>query len=333
MLRLLECVPNFSEGQRPEVIRAIAAAIREVNDVKLLHLDTGYAANRTVMTFAGEPEAVSEAAFRAIKTAYEQIDMQVHKGVHPRFGATDVCPLIPISGMTMDEAVVQARKLARRVGETLDYPVFCYEEAAFFPERRNLANVRRGEYEGLPRRLNESDERPDFGPAAFRARSGATAIGAREFLLAVNFNLNTPEVAPARAIAGVVRESGRKVRQNGMLRRIPGRCPGTKAIGWYIEDFGIAQVSMNVTRLGQTPLHEAFRVVNEEAEKRGLRVTGTEIVGLVPLHVMQAAAQAFGLSGRSEQEQIEGVIRKLGLDELAPFDPAEKILEYAVAGS
>lgn len=330
MKKLIECVPNFSEGQRPEVLEQLAAAIGSVPQVKLLHTDTGYAANRTVFTFAGAPEAVAEAAFRAAKVAQEQIDMSRHTGVHPRSGALDVCPLVPVRGISMEETVLLARKLAERIGTALDYPVFCYEEAAFPGKPTNLADLRRGEYEGLAERLRSGALVPDFGPAEFRPQSGMSVVGARHFLLAVNFNLNTQDTRLAKAIAAAVRESGKKVRKNGKLTRIPGRCPGTKAIGWYIEDFGIAQVSMNITRLDQTPLHEAFRVVSEEAAKRGAQVTGTEIIGLVPQFVFQEAAEYFKLQEKSEEEQVREIMERLGLATLLPFEPAQKILEYAL---
>ncbi|MGF1534843.1 MAG: glutamate formimidoyltransferase [Bernardetiaceae bacterium] len=315
---IIECVPNFSEGQNPEVIASIAEAISGVDGVRLLHQDTGFAAHRTVMTFVGPPSAVVEAAFAGICVATEKIDMRQHHGTHPRFGATDVCPLVPLSEITMEQVVGWARDLARRVGENLDYPVFCYEAAALVEERRNLAFLRAGEYEGLAERLQHPNFQPDFGPAAFRPRTGASAIGAREFLLAVNFNLNTADLRPARRIAARVRESG-YVRAG---KRVPGRCPGTKAIGWYIEDFGIAQVSMNITRLSQTSLYQAFRVVSEEASQLGLRVTGTEIIGLVPSFVIEDTAEALG----HDRHEVSAVIEHLGLDQLQPFIPEKKIL-------
>ncbi len=279
MKRILECVPNFSEGRDKQVIARIADAISAVEGVKLLNVDPGAATNRTVMTFAGEPAAVVEAAFQAIKTAAGSIDMRKHHGEHPRIGATDVCPLIPVSGVTMEETVQYARDLARRVGEELDIPVYCYEEAAFTDKRKNLAVCRAGEYEGLQAKLNDSEWKPDFGPSEFSqkvAASGLTVIGARDFLIAVNFNLNTTSVRRANAVSFDVREKGRKITIDGKETRQPGTLKHCKAIGWFIKEYGIAQVSMNLTNIRVTPLHMAFDQVCEKAARRGMRVTATE---------------------------------------------------------
>lgn len=295
--RLIECVPNFSEGKNMLVIKQITDAVESVEGVKLLNVDPGNATNRTVVTFVGEPELVVEAAFRAIRKASEVIDMSHHHGEHPRMGATDVCPLIPIAGVSMEECAEMARALAKRVGEELSIPVYCYESSAFKPERRNLANCRSGEYEGLSRKFADPQWKPDFGPDKFEGRvvhTGATAIGARDFLVAINYNLNTTSTRRANAIAYDVREKGRKLREgnpitgkvvkdeNGKDVWIPGTLKGCKAIGWYIGEYGIAQVSMNVTNITQTPVHVAFEEVVAKAAARGIRVTGSEIVGLIP---------------------------------------------------
>lgn len=290
--QLVECVPNFSEGRDLQVIKQITDAIEAVEGVKLLDVDPGKATHRTVVTFVGEPEPVLEAAFQAMKKAQELIDMQKHKGEHPRFGATDVCPLVPVANITMEEVAALAHRLAERVGNELDYPVYCYENAAKEAKRQNLATVRSGEYEGLKDKVTKPEWKPDFGPAEFRPRTGATAISARDFLIAVNFNLNTTSTRRANSVAFDVREAGRSKREgdpitgkiirdeNGEAVRVPGACKGTKAIGWYIEEYGVAQISMNITDIHATPLHVAFEEVRKSADRRGLRVTGTEIVGL-----------------------------------------------------
>lgn len=351
--RLIECVPNFSEGRDMAVIKEIAAVIENVEGVKLLNIDPGAATNRTVITFIGEPEAVCEAAFRAVKKASEVIDMRKHTGEHPRIGATDVLPLVPVAGITMEETVAYARKLARRVGEELSIPVYCYEEAAQVPERRNLAVCRAGEYEGLAKKMADPEWRSDFGPSVYDervARTGASVIGARDFLIAVNFNLNTTSTRRANAIAFDVREKGRPKREgnkitgkplkdeNGDTIMIPGTLKGTKAIGWFIEEYGIAQVSMNITDISQTPLHKAFEEVSEKALKRGVRVSGTEIIGLVPKRVLIDAGKYFlarqqRSSGISESEIIKIAIKSMGLDDLKPFEPQEKVIEYLIADS
>lgn len=349
--RIIECVPNFSEGRNKEVISQITAAIEAAADIKLLDVDPGEATNRTVVTFVGEPEAVVEAAFAGVKRAAELIDMRQHKGAHPRMGATDVLPLIPISGITLEECAVLARQLAERISTELAIPTYCYEAAAKNEERKNLAVCRQGEYEGLAERMNSADSAPDFGARPFdeaMARSGATAVGARDFLIAVNFNLNTTSTRRANAIAFDVREKGRPVREgNPIIGKIvkdengepvmrPGTLKSTKGIGWFIEEYGIAQVSMNLTNIGVTPLHIAFDEVCRAAEARGVRVTGTEIVGLVPKKALIDAGKHFLRKqhrsvGISESEIIRIAVRSMGLDELKPFIPEEKIVEYMVS--
>lgn len=351
MKKLVECVPNFSEGRDMAVIDQITAEIKAVNGVSLLDVDPGYATNRTVVTFIGEPDEVCEAAFRAIRKAKELIDMRHHHGAHPRIGATDVCPLVPVSGVTMEETVAYARRLAERVGQELAIPVYCYESAAFTPERKNLAVVREGEYEGLANKLACPETQPDFGPSDFNeetARSGATIIGARDFLLAVNFNLNTTSTRRANAIAFDVREKGRVKREGNPITGkkvldaagnevyIPGTLKGTKAIGWYIKEYGIAQVSMNITDINVTPLHVAFEEVCAKATARGVRVTGTEIVGLVPKRVLIDAGKYFlkkqhRSDGIAESEVIKIAVKSLGLDDLAPFNADEKVIESLIA--
>ena len=346
--KLIECVPNFSEGRNMEVVKQITDEVEKVKGVKLLDVDPGAATNRTVVTFVGEPEQVIEAAFQTIKKASQLIDMRGHHGEHPRMGATDVCPLIPISGITMEECVEYAHKLAKRVGEELSIPVFCYESAAKIEERRNLAVCRTGEYEGLSKRLGEDRWTPDFGPAEFNdfvARTGATAIGARDFLVAVNFNLNTTSTRRANAIAFDVREKGRKKREggtvtgkvvkdeNGKIVWIPGSLKACKAIGWFIEEYGIAQISMNVTDISVTPVHVAFDEVCNKAQARGLRITGSEIVGLIPKKVLIDAGKYFlekqqRSVGIPDEEIIKIAVKSMGLDDLKPFNPREKVIEY-----
>ena len=348
--RIIECVPNFSEGRDPNVIRAITDAITlsgKAKGIRLLDVDPGEATNRTVVTFVGEPEEVVEAAFRGIRRASELIDMSKHHGAHPRMGATDVCPLVPVSGVTLEECASLARDLGKRVAEELNIPVYAYEAAAFAPERKNLAVCRKGEYEGLPERMG-TPEGADFGNRPFDdgvARTGATAIGARDFLIAVNFNLNTTSTRRANAIAFDVREKGRPQREGGKLTgkplkdengealMIPGTLKGTKAIGWFIDEYGIAQVSMNITDTSKTSLHKAFDEVSRAARERGIRVTGTEIVGLVPKKaIVEAGKHYLRMQQRSlgipEKEIIRIAVKSMGLDELKPFDPEEKIIEY-----
>jgi glutamate formiminotransferase/formiminotetrahydrofolate cyclodeaminase len=345
MKQILECVPNFSEGRNMEVIDQITRRIEEVEGVKLLDVDPGKATNRTVVTFVGEPEPVLEAAFQAVKLASELIDMSVHQGEHPRFGATDVCPLVPVAGISMEETVALARQLAQRIGEELGFPVYCYENAAFSEERRNLAKVRSGEYEGLREKLARPAWKPDFGPARFVPRTGSLAVGARDFLVAYNINLNTTSTRRANAIAFDVRERGRVKREGHPLTgkivkndrgepvMIPGSLKAVKAIGWFIEEYGVAQISMNLTNISITPVHEAFEEVCRRAEARGIRVTGSELVGLVPLGAMLEAGRYFlkkqqRSTGVSDGELIKIAVKSMGLDELGPFDPMEKIIEY-----
>jgi glutamate formiminotransferase/formiminotetrahydrofolate cyclodeaminase len=337
---LLECIPNFSEGQRPEVIEAIAGSIRSVPQVYLLDVDPGASAHRTVMTFAGAPGAVVEAAFRAIAKAAELIDMSQHQGAHPRMGATDVCPLVPLRGMDMAGAVALARQLGQRVGEELGIPVYLYEKAATQPQRQNLAVIRAGEYEGFREKILDPAWRPDYGPARFHARAGQTVIGARDFLIAYNLNLNTRSARKASSVAFDIRERGRvktvdgtpqgeKVRDAaGRPVRIPGRCKGVKAIGWYLADYDLAQVSTNVTDLSSTALHEVYVAAAEAAVARGLRVTGSELIGMVPERVLLQAGAYFLGEPAAPDRLIETAVQALGLDALRPFDPWKKVIEY-----
>ncbi len=332
--RIIECVPNFSEGRDMEIIRQITDGIGTVAEVRVLDVDPGNDTNRTVVTFAGEPEKVCEAAFRAVKRASELIDMSKHYGKHPRMGATDVCPLVPVSGITMEETAVYARLLAKRIGEELSIPVYCYENAAFEEKRRNLANCRAGEYEGLRKKLADPDWKPDFGPAEFNERAGATAVGARDFLVAFNINLNTTSTRRANAIAFDVREKGRTVKnENGESVTVPGTLKCVKAIGWYIAEYGVAQISMNLTNISVTPVHVAFDEVCRKAEERGVRVTGSELVGMIPLNAMLDAGRYYLAKqkrslGVSDEELIKIAVRSLGLGDINPFKPEEKIIEY-----
>ncbi len=345
---LIECVPNFSEGRDLAVIKQITNSIESVDGATLLDVDPGRATNRTVVTFVGPPPAVIEAAVRAGRKAAELIDMSRHHGEHPRFGAMDVCPLVPIANITMDQTVTHARKLARRLGDEVGLTVYCYEHAASTPERRNLAVVRAGEYEGLPDRLRDPRWAPDAGPKQFNARSGATAVGAREFLLAYNVNLNTTSTRRANAIAYDIREKGRKKRsgdplggplvtdEHGNDLWIPGSLKCVKGIGWFIKEYGIAQISMNLTNITVTPLHVAFDECCAKAQARGVRVTGSELVGLVPLQAILDAGRYFLRKqqrsiGVSDRELIKIAVKSMGLDELHPFKPEEKIIEYAIA--
>ncbi|HLO60631.1 MAG TPA: glutamate formimidoyltransferase [Bacteroidales bacterium] len=351
MSKLIECVPNFSEGRDMQIIGLITAEIERVKGVKLLDVDPGRATNRTVVTFVGDPESVCEAAFLAAKKASEVIDMSRHHGAHPRFGATDVCPLIPVSGISMDETAEYARKLGKRIGEELGIPVYCYEFAAYEEKRRNLANCRQREYEGLAKKLSSPDWKPDFGPAEWNAgvaKHGAVAVGARNFLVAYNVNLNTTSTRRANAVAYDIREKGRIKREgdpvtgkiirdeNGEPVYEPGLLKAVKAIGWYIDEYGVAQISINLTDLSVTPLHKVFDTACERAAARGLRVTGSELVGLIPLNAMLDAGRYFlhkqkRSTGIPENEILKIAIRSLGLDDLAPFDPKKKIIEYMLA--
>lgn len=336
MERIIECVPNFSEGQNMEVIGSIAKAIGE-GGVKILNIDPGYATNRTVITFTGSPEAVLEGIFQGVRRASELIDMRKHHGTHPRSGATDVLPLIPISGISLEECAVLARGLAERIYRELDIPCYCYEAAAFKPERKNLAICRSGEYEALAEKISDPDRRPDFGPDHYTeqvAKSGAINVGARNFLIAVNFNLNTKSTELANLIAYDVREKGHP-QKNISSKRIPGKLKGCKAIGWFIDEYDIAQVSMNITDIDTTPLHIAYEEVCKAAEERGVKVTGTEIIGLVPKRVLIEAGQYFlndqqESSNLSEDEIMETAVKFMGLDDLKPFLLKKKVIEFLI---
>ena len=346
--QIVECVPNFSEGRNMDIINQITDVIRRASGVKLLDVDPGEATNRTVVTFVGDPQSVVETAFQAVKKAGQLIDMRQHHGAHPRMGATDVCPLIPVAGITLEECAALARKLAERIANEAGIPCYCYEAAAFTPERRNLAICREGEYEALAEKLSTPGKQPDFGARPLDeqvARTGCTAVGARDFLIATNFNLNTTSTRRANAIAFDVREKGRPVREgnpitgtpkkdeNGRTIMQPGTLKGTKAIGWYIDEYKIAQVSMNITDINTTPLHVAFDEVCRCAQNRGVRVTGTEIVGLIPKRTLIDAGKYFlekqhRSTGIPESDIIEIAIHSMGLDDLKPFDPQEKVIEF-----
>lgn len=348
-MRIIECVPNISEGRDKAKIQAIAAEAETVEGVMLLDVDPGATTNRTVITFAGEPEQVIEAAFRLIKKAQELIDMRTHKGEHPRHGATDVCPLVPIAGVTLEECAAYARQLGERVGRELGIPGYYYEKAATSPERANLANCRKGEYEALEK-ITTAEWKPDFGPTVISEsvrKSGILTIGARDFLVAYNVNLNTTSTRRANAIAFDIREAGRTLREgdpltgkpildeNGDPKRIPGTLKAVKGIGWYIEEYGVAQLSLNLTNISITPVHVAFEEACKKSEERGIRVTGSEIVGLIPKQSLLDAADYFLKKqerslGISEKEKIKIAIKSLGLDDLAPFKPEEKIVEYII---
>ncbi len=345
MQKLIECVPNFSEGRDLDVIRQVTTAIESVEGISLLNVDPGASTNRTVVTFAGSPEAAVEAAFRGIQKAAELIDMRKHKGAHPRMGATDVCPFIPVSNVSWEEAIACAKQLGKRVGDELNIPVYLYEKAATDQSRSNLSIIRSGEYEGFFEKIKQPVWKPDFGPTTFNEKSGATAIGVREFLVAYNVNLNTKAVRRATSVAFDVRENGRIKTEDGKPSgkpvldakgepvRIPGMLKHVKAIGWYVEEYGIAQVSMNLTNIEETPLHAAFDACNEAATKRGLRVTGSEVVGMLPKKCLLDAGKYFlrkqqWSEGASEEELIDIGIHSMGLSELKPFDPKEKIIEF-----
>jgi glutamate formiminotransferase/formiminotetrahydrofolate cyclodeaminase len=341
-MKIIECVPNFSEGRDREKIQAIVREIESTPGVKLLDVDPGEATNRTVVTFIGSPEGVLEAAFRGIKKAAELIDMRQHRGAHPRIGATDVCPFVPVSEVTMEDCIRLANELGKRVAEELGIPVYLYEEAAKKPERRNLANIRAGEYEGLEEKLKNPDWQPDYGEPVFNPKSGATVIGAREFLIAYNINLNTRDRKIAQEIASYLRESGRPKKdkngnlvldKNGQPVKVPGKFKAVKAVGWYIDEYGIAQISINFTNYKITPPHLVFDEACRLAEKMGVRVTGSELVGLIPKEALLLAGRYYlekqGKSpGLPEKELIRIAIRSLGLNDIVPFDPAKKIIEY-----
>jgi glutamate formiminotransferase/formiminotetrahydrofolate cyclodeaminase len=348
MRKLIECVPNISEGRDAEKIKAIYSVVETVEGVKLLDVDPGKATNRTVITFVGEPDQVVEAAFQLIKKAQELIDMTKHTGEHPRFGATDVCPFIPIANASMEDCIACAKKLGERVGKELNIPVYFYEYAASAPHRKNLASIRAGEYEGIADKIGKAEWKPDFGPAQFQPKTGNIAISARDFLIAYNVNLNTTSVRRANNIAFDIREQGRSKTEDGSPsgkpvidaqgnpERIPGSCKGVKAMGWFIEEYGVAQISMNITNVNDTPLHKAFDECDKSAHERGLRVTGSELVGLVPLKSMLDAGKYFLLKqersiGISEEEIIKIAVKSMGLDELTPFDTKKNIIEYMLA--
>lgn len=347
---ILECIPNFSEGRDLSLIRQITDSIIAVEHVSLLDVDPGASTNRTVVTFVGEPEAVIEAAFQAIKKAAELIDMGTHSGTHPRMGATDVCPLVPVSGISAEEAVQLAHRLAKRVGEELDIPIYLYEQAAQSPQRRNLAVIRAGEYEGFQEKILRPEWKPDYGPQAFNASAGQTVIGVRDFLVAYNINLNTKSVRRTNSVAFDIREKGRVKTDNGKPNGKPvlddsgnpvreaGICKSVKAIGWYVEEYGIAQVSANLTDLNETPVHVAFEAARTSANQRGLRVTGSELVGMIPKKCLIDAGHYYlrqqGVAqGASESELIHIAVKSLGLDDLGPFDPQQKIIEYQLAAA
>ena len=341
---IIECVPNISEGRDEAIIKQVTDEAANTEGVTLLDVDPGKATNRTVITFVGNPEAVIEAAYKVIKKAAELIDMSKHSGEHPRMGATDVCPLIPVSGITMEETIEFAQRLGKRVGDELNIPIYLYENAASADYRRNLAEIRKGEYEGIADKIGTDKWKPDFGPASFNAKAGNTAVGARDFLIAYNINLNTTSTRRANAVAFDVREKGRTKKdenmkpmkdENGEFIEEPGLLKCVKGIGWYIEEYGIAQISMNLTNISVTPLHVAFDTVCERATARGLRVTGSELVGLVPLNSMVEAGKFFLRKqdrsiGVGEEELVRIAIKSMGLDELGEFDPKKKIIEYAI---
>lgn len=347
MRKLIECVPNISEGRDKAKIKEIYSVVETVKGVKLLDVDPGKATNRTVITFVGEPEQVVKAAFLLIKKASELIDMSQHSGEHPRFGATDVCPFIPVANATMQDCVDAANSLGKKVGEELEIPVYLYENAASADYRKNLASVRAGQYEGIADKIQKKEWKPDFGKAVFNSKSGNIAIGARDFLIAYNVNLNTTSVRRANSIAFDIREQGRIKREgnpitgkkvldkDGKPERVSGSCKGVKAIGWFIEEYGVAQISMNITNVKETPLHKAFDECVNSAHKRGMRVTGSELVGLVPLNSLLEAGRYFLTKqnrsiGVSEDELIKIAVKSMGLDELTPFDPKKNIIEYMI---
>ena len=346
MKQIIECVPNISEGRDDNIIREVSQIVETVDGIRLLDVDPGQATNRTVITFVGEPQPVIEAAFLLIQKASQLIDMSKHTGEHPRFGATDVCPLIPISGISMEETANYAHQLGKRVGGELGIPIYFYENAATEEKRRNLATVRAGQYEGLPKKLVDPNWRPDEGPAEFNAKAGATAISARDFLVAYNVNLNTTSTRRANAIAFDVREAGRTKTKGGVVQRdengeairIPGKLKAVKGIGWYIEEYGICQISMNLTNINITSIHEAFEATRDSANRRGMRVTGSELVGLVPKQAMLDAGEYYLRKqkrsiGVSDSEKIKIAVKSLGLDDLAAFDPRKNIIEYVMEGA
>jgi glutamate formiminotransferase/formiminotetrahydrofolate cyclodeaminase len=337
MEKIVECVPNFSEGIDLQKIEEIKKAILSVNDIVLLDVDPGAATNRTVVTFVGQPEAVGEAAFRAIKKASEVIDMSTHKGEHPRMGATDVCPFVPVANMNMDETVELSRKVAERVGEELNIPVFLYEYSAIKKENRSLAHIREGEYEKMEEKLKREDFNPDFGPKKFHKEAGVTAIGAREFLIAYNLNLNTKNVKIANKIAKEIREKGKVIKQkDGTKKQVPGLLKSVRAVGWYIDEYGIAQISVNLINYKITPLWKLFETAVMVAEKHGIRITGSELVGLMPLQALKETGEHFlhkagNMRGIPEKTVLDIAVRSLGLSELYQFNLSDKVIEYKIA--
>jgi glutamate formiminotransferase len=330
---ILECIPNFSEGRDDSVIYRISKSITEIKGLKILHIDKGISANRTVITFAGEPDAVIEAAFQSIKTAAELIDMQKHKGIHPRIGATDVVPLVPVSGIGMQGAIKLSHQLAQRVGSELNIPVYCYEKSALIPKREKIENIRKGEYEGLKKKILEKSWKPDFGPITFNAKTGATVIGARHILVAYNVNLSTRSAVIATEIAARIRKSGKSIIENGEKKNIPGLLNSVKAIGWYIEEYQKAQVSMNLTNLKNTSMHKAFETIKEIAKELDCKVTGSELIGLVPEKALIDAGLHYASFLKSFDTQnkdalINFAVEKLGLSSIKPFNPKERIIEY-----
>ncbi|MBR9833523.1 glutamate formimidoyltransferase [bacterium] len=327
---IIECVPNFSEGQNNETIKAIASAIRKIKGVRLLHVDSGFAANRTVYTFVGNPLSVLEAAFQAITVAAELIDMRNHKGEHPRMGACDVCPLIPVSGISMNEVIDLSHQLGKRVGDELNIPVYLYEKSAQQPERVQLANVRKGEYEGLPLKMRLSHWQPDYGPNILNPKSGATILGARNFLIAYNFNLNTSNITIARSIAEQIRESGKYIGKDEQGKKLytPGKFKALKSIGWFIKDFGIAQVSCNFSDYQLTPLHLVHEMVKLLAAEHDCKVTGAELIGLIPKEALLMAGQFYEPNQTEEDKLIATAIKELGLSDLNEFRPNERIIEF-----
>jgi glutamate formiminotransferase / formiminotetrahydrofolate cyclodeaminase len=331
--KILECIPNFSEGQNEMTIHEIQNSIARVTGVKILHIDIGHSANRTVFTIAGNPESVVEAAFQGAKTASELIDMQNHKGIHPRIGATDVIPLVPVSGISMKETIQLSYHLASRIGTELGIPVYCYERSALTPKCKKLENIRKGEYEGLKERLSSNDWRPDFGPCSFNLKSGATIVGARNFLVAYNVNLDTGSVEVANKIAARIRTSGKVIYKNGIKKRTNGLLKSVKAIGWYIDEYKKAQVSMNLTDIKKTPMHVAYETIKEAAGNLGVKVTGSELIGLVPEKALMDAGIYYASSLKSfdvknKDSLIKLAVEKMGLNELKPFNQEIRVIEY-----
>jgi glutamate formiminotransferase / formiminotetrahydrofolate cyclodeaminase len=333
--KILECVPNFSEGRNKSVIEEIKKRIAEVKGVKILHIDTCYSANRTVFSFAGPPEAVIESAFRGVQSASQLIDMRKHKGIHPRIGAADIVPLVPVRGLSMEEVVSLSYQLAERIARELNIPVFCYEKSSRFPDRKKLENIRKGEYEGLKEKISDPNWKPDYGPDTFNAKSGATILGARKCLVAFNINLNTKSVKAAKVIAGKIRSSGKTILVKGLKKRIPGLLKHVKAIGWFVEEYKKAQVSLNLTDINKTPVHVAFETVKNVAKKLGYEVTGSEIIGLIPEKALVHAGKYYAAKNnridlKKKSAYIDLAVKQLGLNDIRPFVTEEIILEYVL---